>query len=218
MSRDIQPMFVTEWYLPEAAIPEPRQADTRERILLPTPRMQGGRPILDVLKDRSSCRHFRCEPLPPRMLSDLLWAAFGVNRADTHGRTAPSTENWQEIAIYLTDANGVFLYAPTDHALIQQSSMDIRVEAGLQPHQEAAPLDLIYGADFSRATEASDEERRLYCVANAAFIAENVYLFCASEGIGTVVRGGINRPLVASAMKLSRNLRVIFAQSVGFPA
>ena len=201
-----------------AANPLPKQALPHETISLPHPRMQGGKPILDVLKNRSSCRRFRDEPLPAQMLSDLLWAAFGVNRSDTHGRTAPSTENWQEIAIYVAKADGLFLYEATDHALVRLLTADIRTQTGLQPIDGGAPVDLIYVADFSRAIDAPEEEKRMYCVANTAFIAENVYLFCTSEGLGTVVRGAINRPLLASAMGLGGNQRVILAQSVGFPS
>ena len=217
MSRDFQPMFVTEWFLPDAAIEERPEALSHEKLSLPQPRMHGGKPILDVLKNRSSCRRFRSDPLPAQLLSDLLWAAFGVNRSDSHGRTAPSTENWQEIAIYVAKADGLFRYEPTDHALARLSTTDIRARTGLQPHDAGAPVDLIYVADFSRATDAPEEEKRLYCVANTAFIAENVYLFCASEGLGTVVRGAIDRPLLAAAMALGKNQRVILAQSVGLP-
>ena len=218
MSRDIQPMFVTEWFLPDAQPAEQRSALAHEVIVLPKPRMQGGRPILDALKDRSSCREFRADPLSLQMLSDLLWAAFGVNRADTHGRTAPSTENWQEIAIYVASADGLFFYEASVHRLVRVLTTDIRRQTGLQqPYDQGAPLDLIYVADFSRATDASEEDKRLYCAANTGFIAQNVYLFCASENLGTFVRGAINRPLLASAMGLRGNQRVILAQSVGFP-
>ena len=217
MNRESQPMFVNEWFLPETAMPQQPQALLHDKISLPHPRMQGGKPILDVLKIRSSCRRFRTDPLPVQMMSDLLWAAFGVNRADTHGRTAPSTENWQEIAIYVAKEDGLFLYEPTDHGLVRLLTTDIRTQIGLEPIDGGAPVDLIYVADFSRAIDAPEEEKRMYCVANTAFIAENVYLFCASEGVGTVVRGAINRPLLASAMALGGNQRVILAQSVGFP-
>jgi nitroreductase len=179
--------------------------------------MQGGRPIMDVFKDRASCRQFTSQPLPLQLLSDLLWSAFGVNRPAVHGRTAPSAQNWQEITIYVAKADGLFVYEPTEHALLGVRASDCRREMGLQPYAGGAPLDLIYVADFSRATDASEEERRLYCVANTGFIAENVYLFCASERIGAVVRGAINRPLIAATLGLGRTERVILAQSVGYP-
>jgi hypothetical protein len=81
MTRDAQAMFVTEWFLrdPNPVVEQP-DARTRERTELPRPRMQGGRPIMDVLKDRASCRQFTNQPLPLQLLSDLLWSAFGVNR------------------------------------------------------------------------------------------------------------------------------------------
>lgn len=219
MTRDAQAMFVTEWFMrdPNSVLDKP-QAPTLEKVNLPRPRMQGGRPIMDVLKDRASCRQFTNQPLPPQLLSDLLWSAFGVNRPAVHGRTAPSAQNWQEITIYVAKADGLFVYEPNEDALLRLGPSDIRSETGLQPYAGGAPLDLIYVADFSRATDASEEERRLYCVANAGFIAENVYLFCASERLGAVVRGAINRPLIAVALGLGRTQRVILAQSVGYPS
>ncbi len=219
MTRDAQAMFVTEWFLRDSnsVVAQP-DARTRERIELPRPRMQGGRPIMEVLKDRASCRQFTNQPLPRQLLSDLLWSAFGVNRPAIHGRTAPSAQNWQEITIYVAKADGLFVYEPTEHALLRMRASDIRSAAGLQPYAGGAPLDLIYVADFSRATDASEEERHLYCVANTGFIAENVYLFCASERLGAVVRGAINRPLIAATIGLGRAERVILAQSVGYPS
>src|SRR5690606_22035827 len=112
-------------------------------------------------------------------------SAFGVNRPAVHGRTAPSAQDWQEIKIYVARADGVFVYEATEHALVRLGATDIRPQTGLQPSGGGAPLDLIYVADFSRATDASEEDRRLYCVANTGFIAENVYLFCTSERLGT---------------------------------
>lgn len=219
MTRDAQSMFVTEWFLRDSnsVLGQP-QARTIEKVQLPCPRMQGGRPIMDVLKDRASCRQFGSQPLPPQVLSDLLWSAFGVNRPAVHGRTAPSAQNWQEIKIYVAKADGLFVYEPTEHALLRLGASDIRPETGLQPYAGGALVDLIYVADFSRATDASAEERRLYCVANTGFIAQNVYLFCASERLGAVIRGAIDRPLIAAALGLGRSERVILAQSVGYPS
>lgn len=218
MTRDAQTMFVTEWYLGDSGAAA-KEARTHERVDLPSPRMQGGRPLMDVLRDRASCRRFLSQPLPLQLLSDLVWAAFGVNRPAIHGRTAPSAQNWQEIAIYLAKEDGLFAYQPTEHALLRLGRSDIRPRTGLRPDSgDLAALDLIYVADFSRATDASEEERRLYCVANTGFIAQNVYLFCASERLGTVVRGAINRPALAAALGLGRTERVILAQTVGYPA
>jgi nitroreductase len=217
MIRDTQQMFVTEWSIsdPVSAVEQERH----ERIGLPPPRMQGGGPLMDALKDRASCRSFRSQPLPQELLSDLLWSAFGVNRPAIHGRTAPSADNWQEIAIYVAKADGLFVYQPADHGLLRLGTTDIRPQSGLQPYAGGeSPLDLVYVADFARAADVPEEDRRLYCAANTGFIAENVYLFCASERIGTVVRGAIDRPRLAAAMSLRRNERVILAQSVGYPS
>ena len=219
MVKDTYPMFVTEWFMPESGeVPEPSRTTFLEQVQLPAPQARGGRPLLEALKDRYSCRDFSDRPLSAQQLSDLLWCAFGVNRPATHGRTAPSAQNWQEIAIYVANAQGLFVFDPTAHALNRLSTTDVRAQTGLQPYAAAAALDLVYVADFSRATDATEEERRLYCVADTGFIGQNVYLFCASEGLATVVRGAIDRPVLATVLGLSPSQRIILAQSVGYPA
>jgi nitroreductase len=172
---------------------------------------------MDVLKDRHSCREFSSLPLSEQMLSDMIWCAFGINRPPMQGRTAPSAQNWQEIAIYVAKHDGLFVFEPSAHALTRVSKIDIRPLTGLQAYAAIAPVDLIYVADFARAGNATEEERRLYSVADTGFIAQNVYLFCASQGLATVVRGAIDRQLLASAMRLRPNQRIILAQSVGYP-
>ena len=173
---------------------------------------------MDVLKDRQSCREFSSLPLSEQLLSDVLWCAFGINRPAIQGRTAPCAQNWQEIAIYVARNDGLFVFEPVAHALLRLSQTDIRARTGLQAYAAVAPVDLIYVADFARAGNATEEERRLYSVADTGFIAQNVYLFCASQRLATVVRGAIERPLLASAMRLRPHQRIILAQSVGYPA
>jgi len=218
MIKDTYPMFVTEWEF--EALPTvgaPPAAEESKPIALPAPHTWGGRPLMDVLKDRHSCREFSSLPLSDQLLSDLIWCAFGINRPALQGRTAPSAQNWQEIAIYVARHDGLFVFEPMAHALMRLSKVDIRAQTGLQEYAAIAPVDLVYVADFSRAGNATEEERRLYSVADTGFIAQNVYLFCASQGLGTCVRGAIDRQLLASAMRLRPSQRIILAQSVGHP-
>jgi hypothetical protein len=118
---------VTEWFLrdPAPVVDQPR-VRTRERITLPRPRLQGAGRIMEIPNDRSSCRRFRSQPLPPQLLSDLLRSAFCVNRPTVHGGTAPSAQNGQEITIYVAKADGLFAYEPTEHALLRLGATDIR--------------------------------------------------------------------------------------------
>ena len=186
-------------------------------IRLPEPQMEGGRPLMQVLKDRKSLRAFDHEKLPSQVLSNMLWAAFGVNRPDSGKRTAPSARNWQEIDIYVATADGLYVYDAKQHMLRGVLAQDIRAMTGRQTYVGEAPVNLIYVADFSRMGGATDDDKVLYSAAATGFISQNVYLYCTSEGLATVVRGLIDRPALAKAMKLRSDQRVILAQSAGFP-
>lgn len=185
--------------------------------VLPAPRQSGGKPLFDALKERRSAREFSSRELPPAVLSSLLWAAFGINRPSTHGRTAPSAHDWEEIDLYAAMAQGVYLYDAGSHALKKRLDGDLRALTGLQDFVAAAPLNLVYVADLSRMHQASAEERARYAGPDAGFIAQNVYLFCASEGLATVVRGWVDRPALSRAMGLKPQQQIILAQTVGYP-
>jgi SagB-type dehydrogenase family enzyme len=191
-------------------------AEEIKLVLLPNPQVDGGRPLMQVLKDRSSSRSFRSEKLSAQVLSNLLWAAFGINRPDTGKRTAPSAVNWQEIDIYVATADGLYLYEAKSQVLKLILSDDIRALTGRQDFVKEAPVNLIYVADFSRMGTAPKEDKELYSAADAGFIAQNVYLYCASERLATVVRGSIDRQALAKAMNLRPDQKIILAQSVGY--
>ncbi|WOJ90559.1 SagB/ThcOx family dehydrogenase [Methylocapsa polymorpha] len=185
-------------------------------VALPQPRKSGGKPLFDALSERRSSREFRPDGLDARTLSELLWAAFGVNRE--HGfRTAPSAHDWREIDIYLALPDALYVYDPGAHALAPVIAQDLRAATGLQDFVATAPLNLVYVADFARVDSQDRAEQRFYAAADAGLIAQNVYLFCASEGLATVVRGLIDRPTLAMAMRLRPEQRVILAQTVGRP-
>jgi len=186
-------------------------------IQLPQPQMQGGRPLMQVLKERSSKRSFSSEKLPLQVLSNLLWAAFGINRPESGHRTAPSAKNWQEIDIYVAMAEGLYLYDAKSNQLHKILSEDIRAMTGTQPFVKDAPINLVYVADNSRMSNASQDEAERYSAADTGFIAENVYLYCASERLATVVRGSVPREELARAMKLRPEQHIILAQTVGYP-
>ena len=184
-------------------------------VQLPPPQMDGGRPLMQVLKDRKSTREFRPDKLPMQTLSNLLWAGFGINRPDGR-RTAPSASNKQEIDIYVATADALYVYdAKTNrlHVLLRE---DLRVKTGTQPFVGEAPVNLIYVADLAK-TGTDSEERDMDMGADTGVIAENVYLFCASEGLSTVVRGSIDRVTLSKAMTLRANQRIVLAQTVGYP-
>jgi SagB-type dehydrogenase family enzyme len=192
-----------------AAAPKP--------VPLPKPRTEGGLPLLSALKARASSRAFKPDPLPAQVLSDLLWAADGVNRPDGR-RTAPSARNWQEVDVYVLKADGAFRYDAKDHALIPVAAKDLRALAGTQDFVATAPLNLVYVADAARMEGAGPEAVAQYGATDVGFVAQNVYLFAASERLAAVVRGSIDRDALAKALGLRKEQRVVLAQTVGFPA
>ncbi len=185
-------------------------------IELPDPRTEGGMPLMEALQVRQSTRDFSGKELSLQVLSDLLWAAFGVNRPESGKRTAPSARNWQEIDIYVAFEKGLYLYNAASHSLNPVLSKDVRAQTGMQDFVGTAPVNLVYVADFSRMGNASDDQKRMYAAADTGFIAQNVYLFCASAGLGTVVRGALDREELARAMELAPGLHVTFAQTIGY--
>lgn len=192
-------------------------AQEPQPIQLPDPQTEGGRPLMEVLMDRASSREFSGEMLPDQTLSNLLWAAWGINRPESGKRTAPSSVNRQEIDIYVTTAEGAFLYDAKEHALIPVLEEDIRAYAGIQDFVKDAPVNLVYVSDLSKMGNAEESQKLMTSYANTGFIAQNVYLYCASEGLATVVRGMIDKPALETVLKLRPEQKVILAQTVGYP-
>lgn len=185
---------------------------------LPPPRMHGGLPLLDALQQRHSTREYSNQSLPTALLSDLLWAAYGVNRTQANCRTAPYWRQIMVIDIYVATADGVWLYCPDQHELLPCLSEDIRSLTGIQYFISEAPLNLIYVAHGERMQDvALPEDRRLYASVDTAFIGQNVYLFCASEGLGTVFRSSFEPKKISDALKLQAGQFVTFVQTVGYP-
>jgi len=192
-------------------------AQELQTVQLLEPQTDGGRPLMQVLKDRSSSREFSNEKLPMQVLSDMLWAAFGVNRPESGKRTAPSANNRQEMDIYVATADGLYLYDAKAHMLMPVLPEDIRAKTGTQQFVQEAPVNLIYVSDFSKMGNAEENKKFFNSAANTGFISQNVYLYCASEGLATVVRGLIDKPDLEKTMKLRPDQKVILAQSIGYP-
>jgi len=189
-----------------------------QAVRLPPPQTGGGKPLMQALKERHSTREFSAKALPRQLLANLLWAAAGVNRPASGQRTAPSARDWREIDVYVATAEGMYRYDATAHALQPVVARDLRALAGMQDFVATAPVNLIYVADFDRMEGATAEQKEFYAATDAGFIAQNVYLFCASENLATVVRGSVDRDALAKAMGLASHRRIILAQTVGYPA
>jgi SagB-type dehydrogenase family enzyme len=188
-------------------------AAVAQDIKLPAPRTTGGKPLMEALNERKTTREFSPEKLSPQALSNLLWAAWGINRAD--GRhTAPSASNRQEIDVYVLMADGAYLYDAKTNTLKGVVAGDLRKQTGAQPFVAEAALNLVYVADMGKMG-GNDEARYATASADTGFIAQNVYLFCASEGLGAVVRGSVDRTAVAKALSLRADQRITLGQTVG---
>ena len=193
-------------------------AQDLQPLTLPAPRTEGGKPLMQAIAARHSSREFDAKPLPLQELSDLLWAADGINRRESGKRTAPSAMNWQETDIYVLTAVGSYLYDPSANVLKPVARGDFRSLAGTQDFVASAPVNLVYVVDRARMSRAGDDDKKIYGGADVGFIAENVYLYCASEGLAVVVRGSVERGKLAAALNLRPEQAVILAQTVGYPA
>lgn len=178
-------------------------------IKLPNPKTTGGKPFKDALMARQSSRSFLDKDLDQQTLSDLLWSAYGFNRADK--RVAPSAKNSQEITLYVVLKSGVYIYDAKENKLIEKLKGDHRKIAGAQPYVQNAPLNLIYVSDLGLMPNKE------IAFIDAGFPVQNVYLFCASEGnLGTVVRGLHNSEEIKKTLNLGEKQEVIIGQTIGY--
>ena len=192
-------------------------AQEMKTIKLLAPQTESGKPLMQALKERRSQREFSPQELSLQVLSDMLWAARGINRPETAHLTAPSAMNMQEIDIYVAKKDGLYLYNAKENALEPILAEDIRELTGRQEFVKVAPVNLIYVADLTKMSRLSAADVDFYAGCDTGFISENVYLFCASEGLATVVRGMVDKPALAKAMKLQADQKIILAQTVGYP-
>jgi SagB-type dehydrogenase family enzyme len=191
-------------------------AQETDAIRLPAPEMLGGMPLMQALKERHSTREFSVKPLSLQVLSNLLWAADGVNRPDSGKRTAPSAHDWRDIDVFVATADGAYRYDPPTNTLKRVITGDIRKLTGMQDFVATAPVNLVYVTDLNRISDSSAEQKTFYSAADTGFIAENVYLFCASAGLATVVRGSVDRDVLGAALGLNSHQKIILAHSVGY--
>jgi hypothetical protein len=190
----------------------------QKTIQLPPPQTDGGKPLMQALMLRRTSRMFSDRALPPQVLSNLLWAAWGINRPEAGLRTAPSWRGWAHVDLYLAMADGTWIYDAKGHRLVLHMPDDLRAETTTeQPFVKTAPLNIIYVSDGNKMKDIAGENRIIAGVADTAMIGQNVYLFCASEGLAAVIRGLVPREKLAQRLKLEPNQNIYLAQSVGYP-
>lgn len=212
--------LVSKWVLGRLGLMRALEAtgDSADRVALPAPDRTGGMPLMQALALRRSGREFEQSPLSLQELANLLWAADGINRPDIGEHTAPSAMNAQEIDVYVAIAEGLYRYDCVAHALELVAHSDARRVTGLQEFVDVAPLDLVYVADHSRMRLIPENRRVEYAAICAGAIAQNVYLYCASTGLATVVRGLFDAAPLGAALGLGPHQHIVLTQTVGRPS
>jgi hypothetical protein len=204
-------------------------AGNLQPISLPKHETDGGKSVLAALQDRKTNRNISDKPLPPQTLSNLLWAAFGVNREQGSfgkpGRTAASASNSQEIDLYVALPEGVYLYEAVPHRLTPVAAGDFRPRSG-RGAAAKAPVNIFYVVDLTRYSMGPGQpDRRIgdpeiqksYYYVATGLIAQSVYLFAASQGLAAWFHN-CNKEDTPKDFHLRPEQKVLFAQTVGYPA
>ena len=192
----------------------------QDKVTLPAPTKIGGMPLMEALNARHSVRKFKTEAIPEQQLGDLLWASFGFNRANM--RTAPSALNKQGVELYVVKADGAWLYEPLEHALLKISNDDLRDKTAAMKQQAfavKAPLTIVFVFDTNVIPAISGRKPNVmeWAKLDTGFAAQNVYLACASMGLGTCARGSFKHDDLAPVLKLAEGKVVTLCMPIGVP-
>jgi len=181
-------------------------------IQLPEPTKKGGKPLMEALAERKSTREFSSKALTYQQISDLLWAGNGINREDGR-RTAPSARNCQEIDMYVILPEGIYLYDPKSYSLIMKKTGEYRKDFILQDFASEVPLIIVFVANYEKMATMTKENMEFYGATDCGYVSQNIYLYCSSENLNTVVLGRIDRDKIKQL--LGFNGKAILAQPVG---
>lgn len=186
-------------------------------INLPSPVKTGGKPLMEALNARQSAREFSAKELSMQMLSDLLWAADGINRPDVDKRTAPTAMNWQDMEVYVILRSGIYKYMAKENNLKLIKTGNYMKNAGKQDYVEKAALNLVFVSNTSKMAKATtNDDKILFAGIHTGCIVQNVYLYCASVGLNTVTRRNIDLVELKKTMELSAEYMIVTSQTIGF--
>ncbi|MDR0969800.1 MAG: SagB/ThcOx family dehydrogenase [Lentimicrobiaceae bacterium] len=178
-----------------------------QNIKLPTPEKTGGKPIMETLNERRSERSYVKKEMSEQMLSNLLWAANGFNRDER--RTAPTAMNKQEMELYVMFDSGIYFYDAKANVLKLVAKGDFKEALGQPQISNDAALSIIMVADTNKSSIE-------WAAVSTGYISQNIYLFAASEGLGTVARGSFKKEELSKALQLKENQQITLVQPVGF--
>jgi nitroreductase len=199
-----------------AAQPTPTAPPTVTSTLTPTPATADSVTVAEALKNRKSTNDFQAQALPQGKLLDLLGAAWGINRPDSGKRTAPSAMNTQEIDIYVLAADGTYVYDAKQNQLTLVSDQDLRAKSGAMKFKDA-PVQLVFVADYAKYRAGERSQQELWSAAHTGFIGQNVYLYCAAEGLSAHFFAGLDAAALKDSLQLWADQAVVFGQAVGYP-
>ena len=186
-------------------------------IKLNAPDKTRGSAVMKALSDRQSVREYDTKDISLKDLSDLLWAANGVNRTDGK-RTAPTAMDRREIDVYVVNKDGVYLYDAPGHVLKPVTKGDYRkAVAAQQDFVSTAPLSLVIVANVEKLGDATKESTRLTAALDAGIVCQNINIFCAGAGLATVPRGSMNQNELKKALKLSDTQLLMLNNPIGYP-
>jgi SagB-type dehydrogenase family enzyme len=186
-------------------------------VSLSAPSKDRGFSVIKALSVRASVRAYSDKSLSLQDLSDLLWAADGINRPDKGLRTASSAMNAQDIDVYVILADGAYLYNAKGNVLEPVSAGDYRAVIGKQDYVKTAPVNLILVSDTSRFKNGDEGSKLTMAALDAGIVSQNVSVFCASVGLCTVPRASIDVKKMQEVLKLKDSQKVLLNHPVGYP-
>ncbi len=190
-------------------------AQSNNIIQLPAPSEVGGKPLMQCLKERQSSRNFDNVDLPLSVISDLLWAANGINRPESGKLTVPTALNKQNMELYLVNDSGIWFYNAKELTISLINKGNYMSYTGKQDFVDKATVNIIIVADMDKLGKMETEDKLLYSGIHAGAIIQNIYLFCASSDLNTVTRRSFDSEKLSAAMFLPVHKTIILCQSVG---
>ena len=188
-----------------------------EVIQLPAPDKTGGKPLMQALTERQTNRDFKKDALALQEISNLFYAACGINRADSGKLTIPTALNMQNLIVYAAMESGLYRYDAKKNQLIPVKDADLRGYTFMRKEMPlSAPLVMIYTADISKGRDA--DSTLMMSNAHAGSAYQNVYLYCASKGLSVVICGGFDKKVLAKQMGITDRQAVLYTQIIGWPA
>ena len=192
-------------------------AQNLQPIKLNEPNKTGGSSVMEALSKRKSVREFSDKKLSPQDLSDLVWAAAGINRQEAGLRTAPSWRNYQDIDLYVCFPEGMYIYNAKEHSLESFAKGDFYpLIAANQAFVSNAPVILLLITDLSKMQEDNIQQRMVIAGLDAGLVSQNISIFCAGKNLVTVPRGFMEKEELKKVLKLKESQHIMLNHPVGY--